>query len=72
MLKSKEKTYKFDRFGYAQALLDIKKEKQDKINNITSLVVMVAFLGLGLLSKEFILLYLTGKGIGVVTDILVK
>lgn len=68
----KEKVYKFDKFGLAQAIVDRKAEKQKKINNITSLVVVLGFLGLGWMSKEFLLLYLTGKGIDIVTDIFIK
>lgn len=72
MFKRKEKTYKFNSFGYAQAILDIKKEKQDKINNVTSFILMAALFGFGLLSKEFLMIYLTGKGIDFVSNIFIK
>lgn len=70
-MKKKIKTYKFDKFGYAQLLLDIKKEKQDKVNNVVSTVILLGFLGLGLMSKEFLVLYLTGKGVSFVTDLFI-
>ncbi|MDU3410064.1 hypothetical protein [Clostridium sp.] len=66
------KTYKFDKFGYAQAIYDIRKEKQEKIGNIFSIVVLLGFLGLGIMSKEFLLIYFTGKGINLITDFLIK
>jgi len=68
----KIKTYKFDKFGYAQAIYDIRKEKQEKVSNIFSIVIVLSFLGLGIMSKEFLLLYFTGKGINFVTDLLIK
>lgn len=68
----KEKIYKFDRFGLAQVITDCKTEKQKKINNITSLILIAAFLGFGWMSKEFFILYLTGKGIDFATDLLIK
>ena len=66
------KTYKFDKFGYAQAIYDIRKEKQEKIGNIFSIVVLLGFLGLGIMSKEFLLIYFTGKVINLITDFLIK
>lgn len=67
----KEKKYKFDRFGYAQLLLDLKKEKLEKINNATSIIVILSMFGLGLLSKEFLMLILANKGINKITSWLV-
>lgn len=72
MFSKKEKTYKFNRFGYAQAKLDAKLEKQEKINNAVSTIVFLGFLGLGLLSREYLILYLSSKGISIITDFLVK
>lgn len=66
----KEKTYKFDNFGLAQALLDIKAGKQKKVNDITTLTLVLVFLGLGWMSKEFLLLYVTGKGIDFITNLI--
>lgn len=71
MLKKKEKTYAFTPLGFAQAMLDIKTEKQNKINNVTSTILLLAFLGFGLLSKEFLILYFTGKGIDFVTNLFI-
>lgn len=67
----KEKRYKFDRFGYAQLLLDIKNEKLNKINSITSVVVILAMFGLGLVSKELLMIILANKGINKVTSLLI-
>lgn len=67
----KEKRYKFDRFGYAQLLLDIKNEKLNKINSITSVVIIIAMFGLGLVSKELLMIILANKGINKVTSLLI-
>lgn len=68
---SKEKKYKFDRFGYAQLLLDLKNEKLEKINSVTSIAVVLAMFGLGLLNKEFLMIILANKGINKVTSWLI-
>lgn len=67
----KEKRYKFDRFGYAQLLLDIKNEKLNKINSVTSVVIIIAMFGLGLVSKELLMIILANKGINKVTSLLI-
>lgn len=72
MFKKKEKTYTFDKFGYAQAILDARLEKQEKINNIASLVILLGFLGFKLLSKEYLLLYLSSKVISILSDLLIE
>ena len=71
MFKKKMKTYPLTAHGYAQMELDIKMEKQEKINNVTSVIVLLTFLGFGLLSKEFLILYFTGKGIEFVTNLFI-
>lgn len=67
IFKEKEKTYKFDKYGYAQALLDIKTEKMSKINNVTNIILLLALFGVGFLSKEFLILCFASKGIDVIT-----
>ncbi len=67
----KGKRYKFDRFGYAQLLLDIKNEKLNKINSVTSIIIILAMFGLGLVSKELLMIILANKGINKVTSLLI-
>lgn len=71
MFKKKEKSYEFNSFGYAQCVLDTRKEKQDKMNNITSFLLMGGLFAFGLLSKEFLMLYLGGKAIEGITNIFI-
>lgn len=63
----KNKTYKFDRYGFIELQNDIKKEKAEKINGITSAVILVTFAALGLMSKDYFILYVVNKGIDLVT-----
>lgn len=71
ILKKKQKTYPFTPIGYAQMQLDVKMKKQEKINNVTSTILLLVFLAFGLLSKEFLILYFTGKGIEFVTNLFI-
>lgn len=71
LFKEKEKTYKFNKYGYAQALLDIKNEKINKINNVTNIVLLLVLFGVGVLSKEFLIFCFAGKGIDIVTNWLI-
>lgn len=66
----KVKTYELSDLGLAQALLDSKVSKQKKVNDITTLALVLVFLGLGWMSKEFLLLYVTGKGIDFITNLI--
>lgn len=69
MFKKREKIYKFDRMGLAQVMYDIRKERQAKVDNVLSVLFILMFFSFGLLSKEFLLLYVTGKGTSFITKI---
>lgn len=68
----KEKTYSFDKFGYAQMIYDIRRNKIDKIANGTTWAIMIGLVGIGLLSKEFFAVYAVGRGIDFVADLVIK
>lgn len=69
MFKKKIKTYSFDKYGLAQAKLDIKNERSNKINKVTNVGIMMLMLALGFMGKEFVIFYLINLGIGSVTDL---
>ena len=66
--KNKMKTYEFSAYGRAKMELDIQKEKTDKINNITSILLTLVLFGIGVISKEFLVIYFIGKGMNYVVD----
>lgn len=68
-IKKKMKTYPMSAYGRAKMELDIEKEKQAKMNNILSILFLLVFFSFGLLSKEYLLLYLTSKGVNFITKI---
>ena len=69
MFKKKMKTYPLTAHGYAQMELDTKMEKQEKINGVTSAILLLVLMGFGLLSKDFLILYFTSKGAKLLTKI---
>lgn len=69
MFNKKENIYKFDRTGLAQVMYDIKKEKQSKMDSVISILILLVFFSFGVLSKEYLLLYFTGKGVNFIAKI---
>lgn len=65
------KLYKFDRFGYAQVILDLRRGKIDRINEIVSIGIIIGLFALGVLSKELLIIILCNTGIGKVTSLFV-
>lgn len=60
--KKEDKRYPLSDLGYVQMLWDIKQAKLGKINSIISITIIIGMFGIGLLSKELLILLLTGKG----------
>lgn len=58
---SKQQIYKFDREGLEQALADIRKEKQNKKNSIVSVLILLTLFSVGVVNKEYIILYFISK-----------
>lgn len=69
MFKKKIKTYSFDKYGLAQAKLDIRNERSNKISKVTNVGIMMLMLSLGFVGKEFVIFYLINLGLGSVTDL---
>ena len=69
--KKSVKTYDFSSIGYAQMILDSRKEKLDKINGVTGIVVIGLLFATGILSKELAIIMVSRAGIGKVTDWLI-
>lgn len=72
MKSKKTKTYEFTNLGLTQCKYDIKMEKSNKINKITGFGIVILFMLLGYMSKEFVALYLVNLGIGATTDLFVN
>lgn len=71
MRRKNEKVYEFSTLGYVKALWDIRQEKLNRINSVISLIIILAMLGLGILSKEIGIVMLANMGIGKITNWLV-
>ena len=67
----KDKRYEFSNLGYVKLLWDLRQEKLGKINGVVGIAVILGMCGIGILSKEFLIIILTSKGIGKVTSMLV-
>lgn len=65
----RDKVYKYTAVGIAEMHADMIKAKTQKINTITSVVVIGSFFAFGILSKEIFMVMAAGKIINIATDI---
>ena len=69
-MKGKIRSYSFDKYGLAQAKLDIANKKKTKISNVTNFAIMMVMVMLGFIGKEFFVVYLINLGFGFLGDLL--
>lgn len=65
---SKIKTYEFSPIGFAQAKLDCRLAKQNKVNRIASTILLLGLTAAGILTVSLLLLSIGSTAISVASE----